>query len=284
MICIMMLFGTVGLFRRWIPLSSSMISLCRGAVGALVLLLVQLLSGQPLTIRFGKKKGALLLFSGVLMGANWILLFEAYRFTTMATATICYYMAPVFMLLASPLLGEKLTAKKGLCVLGALLGMVLVSGILEGGLSGAKGIVLGLLSAVMYAAIVLLNKWLSDIPARERTVIQLGTSAVTLLPYVLLTGEYAPMGNITPLSLVLLAVLCVIHTGIAYSLYFRTLERLPAQTTALVSYMDPITACLLSVTVLQEPMTPLSGLGIFIVLGSIACSEISFGRKPKDRN
>ena len=277
----MVIFGTIGIFRRYIPLPSSLVAMTRGLIGMLFLLLVMVLRKRGMNRTAVRRKFAMLCLSGAAIGVNWILLFEAYNYTSVATATLCYYLAPMFVILASPLVvGERLTAKKLFCVLAALLGMVFVSGVLEagGGSSDLKGVLLGLGAAVLYASVVLMNKQLGDVPAYDRTIVQLGSSAAVLLPYVLLTEELGAL-SFTPGTLALLLVVGVVHTGMAYAMYFGSLMQLKAQTAAILSYIDPVVAVLLSALVLKEHMSLLSGLGAILVLGAAVVSELPSRRK-----
>ena len=277
----MVIFGTIGVFRRYIPLPSSLVAMTRGLTGMLFLLLVMVLRKRGMNRTAVRRKLGLLCLSGAAIGVNWILLFEAYNYTSVATATLCYYLAPMFVILASPLVvGERLTAKKLICVLAALLGMVFVSGVLEagGGSSDLKGVLLGLGAAVLYASVVLMNKQLGDVPAYDRTIVQLGSSAAVLLPYVLLTEDMGAL-TFTPGTIGLLLVVGIVHTGIAYALYFGSLMQLKAQTAAILSYIDPVVAVLLSALVLREHMSLLSGLGAVLVLGAAVVSELPSRRK-----
>lgn len=272
----MVIFGTIGIFRRYIPLPSSLVAMTRGLTGMLFLLLVMLLRRRSMNRAAVRRKLGMLCLSGAAIGVNWILLFEAYNYTSVATATLCYYLAPMFVILASPLVvGERLTAKKLICVLAALLGMVFVSGVLEagGGSSDLKGVLLGLGAAVLYASVVLMNKQLGDVPAYDRTIVQLGSSAAVLLPYVLLTEDVGAL-SFTPATLALLMVVGIVHTGMAYAMYFGSLMELKAQTAAILSYIDPVVAVLLSALLLKERMSLLSGLGAVLVLGAAIVSEL----------
>lgn len=128
----MTIFGTIGLFVKHTPLPSSLIAMIRGFIGMLFLLAVVFIKRDKISWQIIKKHAVLLFTSGAFIGVNWILLFESYRYTTVATATLCYYMAPIFIILASPIfLKERLTLKKLLCVTVALVGMIFVSGILN---------------------------------------------------------------------------------------------------------------------------------------------------------
>lgn len=290
----MVIFGSIGLFRRWIPLSSELLAFARGLIGTLFLLLFSALkkhSRRKTAAAVGKEAsisgagpGPLRKYlwfgiSGALIGINWVLLFEAYRYTTVSIATLCYYMSPTLVILFSPLLlKEKLTLKKGLLVLGALLGMVLISGLFGdgesvGGASGYKGILLGLGAAVLYASVILINKKAPPADVYEKTIIQLGAAALCLLPYLLLTGGFSASG-LTASGITLLLVVGIVHTGLAYALYFGSIRSLKAQTVALFSYLDPVVALFLSAAVLKEPMSFLSILGAVLILGSALFAEI----------
>ena len=270
-------FGTIGIFVRWIGLPSSVIALVRGAVGAAFLLLLAHFRHGPIDRAALRRRWQLLLLSAAMMSFNWITLFEAYRYTTVATATLCYYMAPIFVTLISPvLLKERLTARKLLCVFLALAGMVFVSGVPQSGLPGpseAKGILLALCSAALYAGVILINKYLAGVPAYDRTLLQLACAAAVMIPYILLTEDLSAM-SVTPLGAVLLLIVAVFHTGWCYALYFGSMTVLSAQTVALFSYIDPIVAILLSALLLREPLGWSGILGAALVLGSTLVSEL----------
>ena len=284
LILAMTIFGTIGIFRKYIPLPSGIVACARGILGVAFLLIFIKIKKLPMNWKTIKKYLKILLISGGFIGLNWVLLFESYRYTSVAVATLCYYMAPIFVMLVSPfLLKEKLTVKKAICVLIALLGMVFVSGVLETGISGSGeivGILFGVGAAVLYASAVLMNKKLTEVPGFERTIVQLGAAALSLLPYVLVTEWGTDMdwsGPVLPLVL----VLGIVHTGIAYALYFGGIKELPAQTSALLSYIDPVSAIILSAVFLREGLSVSGLVGAVLVLGSTLLSEISLPHKEQ---
>ncbi len=281
----MFIFGTIGLFVRYLSLPSSLIAMCRGIIGSAFLILLLLLRRGKMDKASIKKHLLWLLMTGGALGFNWILLFESYRYTSVAVSTLCYYLAPILVILASPLvLREKLTVKKCLCVAAALVGMIFLSGVLQGGIpSGGelKGILFGLAAAVLYASLVVLNKNMTGLAAMDKTILQLGLSALVLLPYVLLTVE-VPAGAFTPRSVLLLLFVGIVHTGLAYALYFDALGVIQGQTAAILSYLDPVVAVLASVLLLREPMLPAEALGALLILGAAFLSEVQLpvkGRK-----
>ena len=273
----MVIFGTIGLFRRFLPLPSGAIACARGLIGAAFLLVIRLFIRKPIDRATIKKALPWLIASGAAIGFNWILLFEAYNYTSVATATLCYYMAPIIVIVAAPfLLRERLSLKKGLCAAVAVLGIVGVSGVLDGGLpSGdeALGIVFGLGAAVLYASVMLMGRKLSDLAALDKTILQLGTAGVVLIPYCFITG----WGNVAALPWELWLLLFgvgIVHTGVAYLCYFGGMGKLPAQTTAILSYIDPVLAVLLSALVLHEHIGVFGIVGAVLVLGAALVSEL----------
>lgn len=274
----MAIYGTIGLFVRNIDLPSSVISMVRGFIGFPFLLAVLAVKKQKVNMESIKRNLKYLICSGALLGINWILLFEAYRYTTVSTATLCYYSAPIIIVALSPFVfKEKLTVKKVLCILAALVGMAFVSGVTKGSLpefSEIRGILLATDAAFLYALIVIFNKKLTGISAYDRTIFQLALSAVILLPYNLITGAFSGC-VLTGNAVFLLLILGVVHTGLAYLLYFGSTEFLPAQTLAILSYIDPLVALLVSAFILKESMGPAEIIGAVLIIGSAVISELS---------
>ena len=272
----MLIFGTIGLFRRAIALPSALIAFFRGAIGCAALLLFVALRRRALPA-LPRRLACLLALSGALIGVNWIFLFEAYDRTSVSVATLCYYMAPTFVIVLSALLlREKMTAKKALCALLALVGMALVSGVAETGLPPAselRGILFGLAAALLYAAVVLLNKSLPAVDPYAKTTLQLGLAALVLVPYLLAVNAFSAM-LWDARTLGLLLVVGVLHTALCYALYFASMDGLKTQTVALFSYIDPVAALLLSALLLHETLTPLGIFGALLILGSAVVGEL----------
>lgn len=279
----MLIFGTVGIVVRNVALPSAFVAMARGFLGAIVLLLVIFAGkGRP-DMKAIKNNALLLLTSGAFIGINWILLFESYRFTTVATATLCYYMAPVFVIVASPfVLKARVSPLKWVCVVLALVGMAFVSEPWSMGVGdkGALGILLALGAAFFYACVTLLNKKMKGISSYDTTVVQLLSAATVIVPYVLVVDDITAQ-MFDAVSVVLLIVLGVVHTGIAYTMFFGSVKALPADTVALFSYIDPIVAVLLSALILGEPMTVYGIVGAVLIVTSTLISELYHPRDGK---
>lgn len=270
----MLIFGTIGLFVKNIELSSSEIALTRGFIGGVTLILATIFLKKKISFEAIKNNLYLLIFSGLAVGLNWIFLFQGYKYTSISNATLSYYFAPVFVTILAPfILKEKLTLSKFLCVLMALVGMFCIVGVdgINGG-SDLIGIVYGLLAAGFYASVILMNKFLKGIDSIEITVIQLISATITLLPYVLYVEGFGIL-SISSVSIPYILILGIVHTGIAYLLYFSSLQGLKGQTIAVLSYIDPVFAIIISAVILKEQLGFLQIIGGVLILGSSFLSE-----------
>ena len=281
LIASMSIFGTLGIFVRNIPVSSGELALYRALLAVLLICVFLLITKQKIPFANMKKELPLLLASGVAIGINWILLFEAYKYTTVSVATLSYYFAPVIVTLVCPILfKEKLTKKQFTCFFMSTVGLVLITGLGEiGGGKDFIGILFGLGAAAFYATVILLNKFIRNVEGIHRTLLQFIAAVVTLVPYVLLTGGVT-LGGLNGFGWANLLIVGLIHTGVTYCMYFSSLKELPGQKAAILSYIDPLVAVLISVTILGESMTLWQVIGGMLILGFTLWNEIS----PKAKN
>lgn len=275
----MAVFGTISIFVRAVPVSSATLALLRAVIALAFLAALRALSGRPFELRRMGGDSLPLLLSGAAIGFNWILLFEAYKYTTVSIATLCYYFAPAIVTAASAVLfHERLTRRQLLCFLGATVGMVLTVGL--DGFSGVVhplGVAFGLGAAVLYAAVMLLNKQIRSVDGVDRTVVQFFAAVIVLTPYLLLTEGFH-MEGITACGWASLAILGIGHTGLAYCVYFSSLPKLRGQQAAILSYIDPLIAVLLSVLFLKEPTSVLQLTGGAMLLGFTLSAGLTANR------
>lgn len=281
LIASMTIFGTLGIFVRNIPVSSGELALYRAVLAALLIAVFLLLTKQRIPFANIKKEVPLLLASGVAMGINWILLFEAYKYTTVSVATLSYYFAPVIITVVCPVLfKEKLTGKQIICFIMSTLGLVLITGIGDiGSGNDFVGILFGLGAAVFYATVILLNKFIKNVKGIHRTFLQFLSAIVILVPYVIMTSGVT-LGNLNGIGWVNLLIVGLIHTGVTYCMYFSSLKELPGQKAAILSYIDPLVAVMISVTILGESMTLWQMIGGILILGFTLWNELP----PKARD
>lgn len=270
----MLIFGSIGLFVRAIPLSSSEIVAARTILGSLFLCTILLCRKQkPDWVKL-RQNLLLLIITGVVMGLNWMFLFAAYRYTSVSVATLVYYCAPVLVLFLSPLLlQERLTWPKLAGIGAAFLGMILVNGAQSGGTDPQKGFIFGLLAALFYAGLILLNKRIIGVPATEKTLVQLLSAAVVMGIYAAVTHD-GSWQTLQGTAWIALLIIGFVHTGIAYLLYISSMQELPGQTVALCSYVDPASALLFSAIFLQERLLPVQLFGALLILGGSAFGEL----------
>ena len=275
------IFGTVGIFVKFCTVPSSFVALTRGLIGAGFIFF---------TIRFKKSvdKEAIkrnlpkLILAGTAMGFNWILLFSSYSYVTVAVATLCYYLQPVFLTVSAPfVLKEKLSPKKVICILIALIGMGFVSGVFGvGNKYNAFGMLLGIGAAILYAIVVLINKKLDNIDAKESTMTELFSAGIVMIPYYFFTGGVAET-HLTFITILMLIIIAFVITGFTYTIYFDSVQHLPAQTVAIFGYLDPVVAIILSAALLKEPFGIYELIGAVMILGSTLFSELEIGKNQK---
>lgn len=283
MVCAMMVFGTIGIFVKNIPLSSGEIALFRAVIAMLAIIAYQLLSGRKVKIPSSKKDGLLLLLSGAAVGFNWIFLFEAYHYTSVSIATLSYYFAPVIVMIVSPILfKEKLTMKQMICFIMSTVGLVLIIGVggLEKSPTNLIGIGLGLSAAVLYAMVILLNKFIKKVDGVDRTLMQFLAAIIVLVPYLYMTSGIH-IGNIGGIGLLNLLIVGIIHTGIMYCMYFSSLKQLKGQEAAILGYIDPLVAIIVSVSLLGESIDFTQIIGGILILGFTLLNEVNIQSSKK---
>ena len=272
----MFVFGTIGLFVRNISVSSSELALYRAALASVLLSGYLLIIKQPIPFKEIKKELPIIIASGVAMGFNWILLFQAYKYTTVSTATLSYYFAPVIVTLVCPFLfKEKMKLKQWICFVMSTVGIVMITGLTDVSFSSNHfiGILFGLGAACLYATVILLNKYIKGVSGIHRTVLQFYAAFIVLLPYVCITSGFS-INSLSGLGWINLLIVGLIHTGITYCLYFSSLKELPGQEAAILSYIDPLVAVIISVSILGEAMSFWQIIGGILILGFTLWNEV----------
>ena len=288
----MLLWGSLGVFVKNISLDSVEIAFFRGIIGSVflgIVLLVRMQNNKKLKQKSdelevedkkrSKKSIIILIISGMAIGLNWVFLFNSYNYITVANATIVYYLAPVIVIFVSPIfLKEKLTLKKVLAVICAMIGLVLIvrTGQSSTNINLTQGIINAFLAACLYAGVIILNKFIKNVDDYTKTFIQLFMASMVLLPWVIFRNNI--LFDSTK-SIILILILGIAHTGIAYCLYFSAMKDLKAQSIAILGYLDPVSSVVFSIFLLKEPFSIYQLIGGVIILLSAVIAE----RNPKPK-
>ncbi len=276
LICAMAIFGTLPVPVRQISVSSQELSLYRALLAAVMIGIFMLATGRKIPMKGMKKELLLLMCSGTSMAVNWIFLFEAYKYTTVAISTLSYYFAPVLVTVASAFLfHEKLGKKQILCFVMSTLGLVLVTvtSDLGTGSNNTLGILFGLGAAVLYATTILLNKFIKGVGGIQRTFLQFMAAITVMIPYVALTSGVT-VGTMDATGWLCLVLVGLVYTGITYCMYFTAVEHIPGQEVAILSYIDPLVAVIVGVVALGEPLSLQQLIGGAMILGFTLWNEL----------
>ena len=275
----MLIWGTLALFVKNVGYTSAEIVLGRIVFGLAFLLVIYAVSKKKSGKEVIKKFLPRLLLTGAAMGFNWVALFESYRWVDVSIATLCYYVSPVVVMLGSLVFyKERLSAARIAGTVAAVAGMFIVTGAVMGGADPLKGVALGLISAVLYASVTLVNKAVRGLTGLEVTLVQLMGALAVILPYVLITHEgpwRAPQAG----ELVSIMTLGLVHTGVALYLYFSSIQRLPVQSVALLSYIDPLSALGFAALFLGDRLSGMQWIGAALILGGAIVGEV-FTKNP----
>lgn len=270
----MLIFGSIGLFVKKISMASWLIVLMRTIIGSIFLIFVLIIGKQPINKASIKNNFSILLLSGLVLGAGWVSLFETYNHTTVSTATLIYYSAPIIVFLLSPVVfKESLNLSKTIGIMAAIIGMILVNGFGIEGSNSHLGLIYGIISALLYATLMILKKFIKDLSGLESTLAQLIIAALVMIIYALYKNEINWSFN-NRMEIFSLLILGIFHTGIACYLYFSSMKKLPGQTVAILSYIDPVSALFFSAIFLNERLAPIQILGAFLILGGTAFSQL----------
>lgn len=271
------LFGTIGLFRRYIPWPSGVLSCFRGLFGGLFLYIYYVIKKKTFKMVLDKKDFLLIALSGALIGINWIMVFEAYNYTTVAITNLCYNSTPIFLLIMSfVIFKRKSKFTEILCIFIAFVGVILISGVLRSNFNFAReglGVLLALGSAVFYASVIILNQYIRDVDIEIKTIIQLFFAGIFSVPHALIGGEFKGL-QLDIKTIIIGLVFTVLITSVIYLIYFYSVVRVDTSTIAIFSYLDPFVAVCISVFILKEGMHSSQALGSILIISAVVFSEI----------
>lgn len=271
----MVIFGTNGLIVANISLGSAEIVLMRTFLGSLFLLAMVLVKRS---FSFADLKADLVpaTIGGAALGLNWVLLFSAYRSAGVGLSTLTYYCGPIIVLALSPVLfKEKLTWNKLLAIAAVAVGMFCITGDIEPGSDVQTGLLCGGGAALLYASLIVANKRVKRLSGLNCAMYELIVAFFVVLIYLIASNAKLPVIPAAE-DIVWVLVIGLVNTGLAYYLYFSSLQKLPGQTVALVCYIDPLTALLVSMAFLGEKLLAVQIVGAVLILGGACLGELKF--------
>lgn len=281
---VMILWGSLGVFTKSIPLSALSLAFLRAFIALPVLFLA-------MKVKTGVHKKSVLSFrqlkpyllSGAILGFGWLTLFYGFKHTSIASAVIIYNMCPVYVIIAAPLLlKEKIMPLQIAVIIISFTGLLFIVGsnLTEG--SSLVGILLSGLSGIMYACIVMLNRSIKErVENRTATFFQILTAALVLLPFVLIDGEIFRITGMDIKAWIFLVLLGAVHTGLAYTLFFSVYESMKSLEIVSFSYLEPLFAIVFSLIFLGETLMPLQIAGGVMILGSTYAAELIKYRRSR---
>jgi drug/metabolite transporter (DMT)-like permease len=261
-------WGFIGIVVREVEMPAMTIVFFRVALAAASVALILVVVGRRDLLR-APPRGVIVL--GVLLAVHWSLYFAAIKETSVASAVLITYAAPIFMALLAPVLIREHVPAVSVVALGvSMVGITLIS--LSGGSGGEEvrvaGVALAVLAAITYAfLIVLLKRWGSEVHPMTVIVWQEGTASVVLVPSLFLASYDGVAGG----DVGYLLLLGIVLTGVTGVVYVGALKWVPATTAGILAYMEPVSAAVLAALVLGEALTPavIAG-GLAIVAAGVA--------------
>ncbi len=269
----MLIFGFNGILVTYIPWHSYEIVLSRTVIGSLSMLLILAFQRKKLVFFKNKKSLKMLILSGILIGLNWLFLYEAFKQLGVGLAQILSSSGPAVAMILSPLIfNEKLKKHKIIAFIIVVLGMFLISSNdLSGGLS--FGLLCGILACLAYAGFLICNRLATSIEGPERTMWQLFIASIVVLIFIIYKGNGIP-NDLSLKTVIAVLILGIVNTGLAMNLMFSSLPKLSLQTVGIYTYLEPMSALVFSFLILGEKMTILEIVGVFMILGGTIFSEM----------
>ncbi len=267
-------WGTSGIFVNYVApfgLSSMQMTFIRGLVFAVCLGIFIFIKDKTL-FRTNKLHLGLFLVGGLSFFLTATFYFLSMQLTSISTAVVLMYTAPVFVMIYSvSFMGEKFNFKKGLAVACMLIGCSLVSGVIGGLKFDFIGIVAGFLSGIAYSSYNIVTKIQMNKNANPLTAnfyCFLFATVIGLLfanPY-----EVPGLLSVNPaLSIPLVILMGIFTCVLPYFFYTRGLKETDAGTASSLAILEPMAATLFSVIIFKEKLDFYSVTGICLILGAV---------------
>jgi len=278
----MAIFGSIGYFSQHTGLPAIELVFIRCVCALTLLLGAWLLTGSYRQDRWHPQETILIALCGVTNLLNWVFLFKAFMLVSVTIAIALYHLAPFIVMMAgSFLFRDKLTITSILALAGCFVGTVLVMGTdgFQPDSRSWEGMMYGIAAAVFYAATMLLGKGIRRASVYATTWVQMLIGLLLLLPFV----RFSVYGGLQSDQWTYAIVTGLLHTGLVYLLFFRSIRRLPSSAVSLLVFVDPAVAILLDIGVTGFRPDALQTSGILLLFGSLlAAVALPMARRRGD--
>lgn len=270
---VMIIWGSLGVFTKSIPLSALSLAFLRAFI-ALPVLFIVMKAKKADKVQW--KHLLPYIISGILLGFGWLTLFYGYKHTSISSAVIIYNMCPVYVMILAPLVLKEKISKIHIAVICiSFIGLFLIVGqnLLEG--YGYLGLALSAVSGMIYATIVLINRSIKvRVKNETATFVQILMAMLVLLPFVLADGTVFSIVRLDATAVIFTVLLGVVHTGVAYTLFFSLYAHMKSVEIISYSFLEPLFGIVFSVGFMGEALTLIQIAGGVMILGSTYAGEM----------
>lgn len=278
LVLVMIIWGSLGVFTRSIPLSALSLAFLRAFIALPVLFAVMKMKKAD---KVKHKNLIPYIISGVLLGFGWLTLFYGYKHTSISSAVIIYNMCPVYVIILAPLvLKETISRIQIAVILLSFIGLFLIVGHNLSDGYGYMGLLLSGISGMLYATIVLINRSIKiRVDNQTATFVQILTAMIVLLPFVLIDGNIFTVVHLDAMAVTYTVLLGVLHTSVAYTIFFSLYAHMKSVEIVSYSFLEPLFGIVFSVIFVGESLTLVQIIGGIMILGSTYIGEIIKDRR-----
>lgn len=268
-------FGMAGVIGRGLTVPSFAVTFGRVFFSSITLFIVLKLTRTPMKLQ-SLKDMWIFVAAGIIMALHWTAFMQSVQMASVAVGTITFSTFPLFVTFIEPVIfKEKLRARSVICALLMLLGVfILVPP--DGTGNTLSGILVGMLSALTYAILSLLNRRLSSCyPGSVVCFYEQFIATIVLLPFIL-----AAPPSVSARDVMLLVLLGVFCTALAHSLFVSSLKKVRVQTAGIISGgMESVYGIILAFLLLGEPPTAREIIGGCLVIAVTVYTTIANSRE-----
>lgn len=261
----MTIWGTLGIFALWSGLSAMELAFYRCFIGSILLGMYSWKKGYFSHTSINRRNILYALSSGIFIVLNWICLFKSFQWASITIGNVSYYLQPIFLvLLGIVFFKESVRTKQWFYITVTTIGVMLTSNP-QGDLTESNpyliaGIACAVGAGLLYAFATIIVKFIKDMPPALTTFIQLAVGCFILIPWVNLLGSI----NLSKQALINILIIGIIHTPIAYILYYQALKQVNLTIVAVLSYIDPIVAIITDIIFCNRTLNGWQMLGILL--------------------